>query len=111
MHQKNGERRVNAATSTVTNREKNRTNPRLRFPPGVFKFLGDDPLQTNATSLGEKIKQQRIQKGLSLRKLAKVLGIGPGTLARREKGKIRHIRHFSTLEKRLRVLIGQVRWW
>ncbi len=40
---------------------------------------------SKVTTLGEKIKQYRIQKGLSLRKLAKELGIDPGTLARWER--------------------------
>ena len=54
-----------------------------------IKFLGYDPLQSNATTLGEKIKQYRIQKGLSLRKLAKELGVEPATLTRWEKGEVK----------------------
>jgi len=30
--------------------------------PKVIKFLGHNPLQSNATTLGERIKQYRIQK-------------------------------------------------
>jgi len=54
--------------------------------PRIIKFLGYDPVKSNATTLGEKIKQYRIQKGLSLRNLAMELGIDPGTLARWEGG-------------------------
>jgi transcriptional regulator with XRE-family HTH domain len=43
-------------------------------------------LTSNPTDFGEKIKQYRIQKGLSLINLAKELGIDPGTLARWERG-------------------------
>jgi len=77
---------VNSTISTVTNWEKHRTSPRLYLVPKIIEFLGYDPLQSNATTLGEKIKQYRIQRGLSLRKLAKELGVDPGTLARREVG-------------------------
>jgi len=56
--------------------------------PKIIEFLGYDPLLSNATTLGEKIKQYRIQKGWSLRKLAKELGIDPGTLARWERNVI-----------------------
>ena len=76
---------VNATTSSVTNWEKNRTSPRLYLLPKIVKFLGYDPLESNATTLGKTIKQYRMQKGLSLRKLARELGIDPGTLARWEK--------------------------
>src|SRR5882762_6941678 len=69
MHQKDVAALVNATTSTVTNWEKNQTSPRLYLLPKIIKFLGYDPLQRNATSLGQRIKQYRIQKGLSLRKL------------------------------------------
>ena len=70
---------------TVTNWEKNRTSPRLYLLPNIYDFLGYDPLKSNANTLGERIRQYRIQKGLSLRKLAKELGVDPGTLARWEK--------------------------
>lgn len=54
--------------------------------PKIIKFLGYELLESNATTLGEKIRQYRVQKGLSLRKLAKELGVDPGTLARWERG-------------------------
>src|SRR5271169_2043631 len=82
MHQKDVAALVNATTSTVTNWEKNQNSPRLYLLPKIIKFLGYDPLRSNATTLGEKIKQYRIQKGLNLRRLAKDWGIDPGTLAR-----------------------------
>ncbi|MBI1805485.1 MAG: helix-turn-helix transcriptional regulator [Ignavibacteria bacterium] len=61
--------------------------PRLSLLPGVFRFLGYNPLLGNASSLGEQIKQYRIQKGLSLRKLAKEMGIDAATLAKWERRK------------------------
>jgi transcriptional regulator with XRE-family HTH domain len=85
MHQKDVAALVNVTTSTVTNWERGRTSPRLCLLPKVFKFLGYNPLQDNATNLGEKIKQYRIQKGFSLRRLAKELGVDPGTLAKWER--------------------------
>ena len=78
---------VNATTSSVTNWEKNRTSPRLYLLPKIIGFLGYDPVRGNATTLGEKIKQYRIQKGFSLRKLAKELRIDPGTVAKWEIGR------------------------
>jgi len=86
LHQKDVAVLVNATTSTVTNWEKNRNRPKLYLLPKIFNFLGYDPLQSNATRFGEKIKQYRFQNGLSLRKLAKELDVDPGTLATWEKG-------------------------
>ena len=56
--------------------------------PKVIEFLGHNPLQSNATTLGERIKQYRIQKGLSLRRLAEELGVDPGTLTRWEREEV-----------------------
>ena len=88
MHQKDVAALVNATTSTVTNWEKSRTSPRLYLMPKVIEFLGHNPLQSNATTLGERIKQYRIQKGLSLRRLAEELGVDPGTLTRWEREEV-----------------------
>ncbi|MBI1805494.1 MAG: helix-turn-helix transcriptional regulator [Ignavibacteria bacterium] len=85
-HQKDVAALVNTATSTITNWEKGRATPRLYLLPKVVEFLSYFPFESNATTIGEKIKQYRIQNGLSFRKLAKELGIDPGTLARWERG-------------------------
>lgn len=84
LYQKDVAKATGVDTLTVCNWENNLTSPRLYLLPKIYHFLGYRPLQANATTLGEKIKQYRIQKGLSLRKLAKELGVDPGTLARWE---------------------------
>jgi transcriptional regulator with XRE-family HTH domain len=86
--QKHVARQVNATTSTVTNWEKNRKSPRLYLMPKIIEFLCHNPLQSNATTLGERIKQYRIQKGLILRRLAEELGVDPGTLTRWEREEV-----------------------
>jgi len=73
MHQKDVAESVNATTSVVANREKNRPTLRNISCTKIIKILGDDLLQSNATSFGEKIKQCRIQNELILRKLSKEL--------------------------------------
>jgi len=86
LFQKDVAKAIGVDTLTICNWEKNRTSTRLYLLPKIIEFLGYNPLQSNAITLGEKIKQYRIQKGLSLRKLAKGLRIDPGTLAKWEKG-------------------------
>jgi DNA-binding transcriptional regulator YiaG len=83
-------------TLTVCNWEKNRTSPRYYLFPKIMEFLGYNPLQSDATTLGEKIKQCRIREGLSLRRLARELGIDPGTIANWERGRSNPKRAFMS---------------
>ena len=87
MFQKDVANLIGVDTNSVTNWEKNRSNPRLYLLPKVFAFLGYDPFRAHVTSLGGMIRQYRVQKGLSLRKFAKELGVDPATIARWEEGK------------------------
>ncbi|MFI5253101.1 MAG: multiprotein-bridging factor 1 family protein [Bacteroidota bacterium] len=66
-------------------------------PTKIYDFLGYIPRDGNATDLAEKIKQYRIHKGLSLRRLAKELGIDPGTLGSWEKGERKPTARFKSL--------------
>lgn len=86
IHQKDVAALVNASISTVTNWEKNRRGPALRFIPKIIQFLGCDPFSPKVTKIAERIKNYRRSRGVSLRVLAKELGIDPGTLARWERG-------------------------
>lgn len=75
---------VNATTSTVTNLEKSRTSPRRYLLPKIYGFLGYNPLVINSKSFGKQIRLCRIQNGLSLRKMARELGVDPDTVAKWE---------------------------
>ena len=86
MHQKDVAGIVNATTSTVTNWEKGRTNPRLFLLPKIFEFLGYDLLPESGPAFGDKIKLYRRKHGLSIKKLACTLGIDPQTVGRWEEG-------------------------
>jgi transcriptional regulator with XRE-family HTH domain len=54
MHQKNVAALVNATTSTVTNWEKGRTYPNLKFIPRVHEFLGYIPFESKQRPLLDK---------------------------------------------------------
>jgi DNA-binding XRE family transcriptional regulator len=75
-------------TLTVCNWENNRTSPRLYLLPRIYDFLGNSPFSRNTTTLGERIKEYRCKNGLSLRKLAKIIGVDPETIARWEKERV-----------------------
>jgi transcriptional regulator with XRE-family HTH domain len=87
LFQKDVAKAIGVNTLTVCNWENNLTAPRLYLLPKIIEFLGFNPLASNATTLGERVKQYRIQKGLSLRKMAKELGVDKSTLARWERGR------------------------
>ena len=86
MQQKDVARLVNATTSSVTNWEKNRTQPTPEFLPRIIEFLGYDPISLPGSSLGEKLKRYRRIRGQSIERLAEELGVDPTTLGRWERG-------------------------
>lgn len=86
--QKDVARLLSVDPTTITNWEKGRCKPRLYLLPRVFKFLAHSPTSVGAaTTLGDKIKAYRLIKGLNRRKMASVLNIDPGSLARLERNK------------------------
>jgi len=70
---------------TVCNWENNR-GPAIRMIPKIIQFLGYDPINKQFNTFGEKIKAYRRKRGLSIKKLARILRIDPTTLARWERG-------------------------
>jgi len=85
LQQKEVAAQVGADTCSVTNWELNRTNPALRFLPGIVRFLGYVPWADRA-SLGARLLAFRRERGLPQTALARLLGIDPGTLSRWERG-------------------------
>jgi transcriptional regulator with XRE-family HTH domain len=89
LKQKDVARIVGVDTTTVTNWEKNHTQPTLRLVPAIIGFLGYPPLDGANGPLGERIKTYRRLMGASQKRLAVLLDIDPTTLARWEKGETR----------------------
>jgi len=77
--------RLGTDHSTITNWELNRTKPALRYLPGIVQFLGCSPLDPGEF-VGERLFAFRRERGLSQNRLARLLGVDPGTLSRRERG-------------------------
>lgn len=91
-------------TMTVNNWERNRCQPRLYLFPRIVQFIGYNPSPTEPKpTIGEEIKAYRFMHGLSLKKLAKMLGVDPTTLTRWEKGASNP---GSRLRKRVAGLLG-----
>jgi transcriptional regulator with XRE-family HTH domain len=95
--QKQVAERLNVSEATVHNWEKNHPNPGVRFIPRIIELLGYTPFAA-ADSLPERLRTRRLARGLSTRKLAKMLAVDPGTLRSWEIG-----RHAPS-EKSLRII-------
>ena len=69
--------------ATIENWEYGRTSPNLRARPAVLRFLGYDP-RPPCKTVGERLHHHREGLGLSLDEAAKVICVGPSTVARWE---------------------------
>lgn len=83
--------------STVTNWEKNRTSPTLRYLPKLVQFLDYDPLAGERHTLGGRLLHYRKAQGMTQKQLAQAIGIDPATLSRLERNQGRCLA--SVIEK------------
>ena len=72
---------------TVTNWEKNHSQPRLYLLPKIIEFLGYLPFELPMETIGDKIITYRKEHGLSHRKLAKLLSVDQTTIRDWERNK------------------------
>ena len=86
LFQKDVAELVGVCTDTVTNWEKNRSNPDLRARPNVIDFLGYDP-RLSDQSMATQLTSLPRARGLSQKELAKIMQIDPSTLSKWEQGK------------------------
>ncbi len=78
--------RLGVDECTYHNWETGRTTPAIQFIPKIISFLGYTPWDGKARTQGERLKAYRWVRGLSQKEMAGLLGVDPGTLARRERG-------------------------
>jgi transcriptional regulator with XRE-family HTH domain len=66
---------------TIFNWEKNRNQPSIKYLPKIYEFLGYQPLEnTDKQDLLTKLDIIRKRLGLSLEKIANLIGFDPSTL-------------------------------
>ena len=102
LTQKEVAERIGVDKTTIQFWEKNRVKPSLAQIPKIIEFLGRDPFEAKAESLGDKIKTYRRIHGFSQKKLAHLVGIDPSTVGAWEKGKNRPVK--ENLKKLLLIL-------
>lgn len=78
-------RRLGTDHASVSNWEKGRNRPEVRYYPRIFAFLGYNPLPSPTTP-GEEIGYQRMTLGLSRKRLGRLSGTDELTVARIEAG-------------------------
>lgn len=76
-------------------------SPAIHFIPRIIQFLCYNPFDVDVESIGERIVILRKTLGLPRKKLARLLGVDPETVARWEKGSSvpaqKHINFLSSL--------------
>jgi transcriptional regulator with XRE-family HTH domain len=77
--------RLKVDPTTVRNWEEGRTLPAVRHYPAIGAFLGTNRLP-EPTTPAEALRYARVERGLSLRAMARELGVDPDTLSRWEAG-------------------------
>lgn len=80
--QKEVAREIGVSHKTYEYWEQGRTaEPEIRHYPAIVRFLGYDPAPPDPTvSIGERLRAARRARGLSRKKLAKLIGIDESTL-------------------------------
>lgn len=90
LWQKQVAKAIGCSKASLTNREKGRAEPALRFLPAILAFLGYDP-RPEPVSLGGSIGAAREAAGLSEAALARRLGLDLGTLSAWERDDVRRL--------------------
>jgi len=68
---------IKVSEDTITYWENSRAEPRISLIPRVIAFLGYNPYEIDASTLGGKIKQFRYTKGLSIKNFSKLVSVDP----------------------------------
>jgi DNA-binding XRE family transcriptional regulator len=66
--------------------EKNRSIPQIQFFPNIIQFLGYLPFSFDQTTLAGKLKTYRHLKGISQKKLGRMLNVDGATVSSWEQG-------------------------
>lgn len=69
------------STDSITFWENKRSIPQIQFRKSIIEFLGYNPYRFEVKTFGDKIRHYRNINGLSQRRLGKVLGVDPSTVA------------------------------
>ena len=95
---------LDVSEDTITYWENGRSSPQISYYPRIIQFLGYNPFGVETDTLGGRIKKYRVENGMSQEQMAKIVGLGEGTLRSWELNK--HI-PISSKQKILAQLLNQ----
>ena len=72
---------LGVSEDTITYWENNRSQPQIQWMPVIINFLGYIPISLDTSTLAGRIKNFRLLKGLSHKKMAEILNVEPSTIA------------------------------
>lgn len=72
---------LQVSEDTITYWENNRTIPQIQLMPRIIRFLGYIPMAVDTQTLGGKIAMYRITRGLSYKRMGRLLGVDASTIA------------------------------
>ena len=78
---------VGVTEESIMHWETGRYPPQLQFYPGIINLLGYNPFVVDAKKLGGRIKNYRIEHGLSHKKMGKIVGVDGATISTWETGR------------------------
>jgi transcriptional regulator with XRE-family HTH domain len=70
---------IGVDTCTILNWEKNRCQPEIQHYPKIFNYLGYCFIQYPKTE-GERLRLFRTNRGLTIKELAKFIGVDPASI-------------------------------
>lgn len=79
-------RLFNTSEDTITGWENGRSKPQVHFYPHIIDFLGYVPFEVSEEILGGRIKAFRLTRGLSQKKMGKLLSVDGSTICSWETG-------------------------
>lgn len=78
----------NVCEDTITGWENMKSTPQIQYYPKIIEFLDYNPFPISTETLGGRIKKYRIEQGLSIKRLAKIIKIEERTLVSWEENKV-----------------------
>jgi len=77
---------IGVSSDCITYWENNRSKPMVHQMPQIVKFLGYNPILIEESDLAGQIKSYRFKRGLSNKKMGRLLGVDASTIGAWEKG-------------------------
>ncbi|MEX0813147.1 MAG: helix-turn-helix transcriptional regulator [Chitinophagales bacterium] len=97
LYQKDVAQFIGVTTDTITFWEKGRSKPTIKQMPKIITFLGYNPCIKEAKTIGEKLYQYRIENGVTVKELIKLIKIDRQTILKIEGGETVSVKAFNKM--------------